>query len=448
MAWRAMSITGSPVRAAHAAGRRGVLRFTESDDDDDDDVSQTSSISMKTYWHDVRERYKAETCDAVSLATSPVDGLPDHWTVASISLTEDKSTLIVSRQRPRREPVVVYLPVNRQDRRDDGAEDWFTWDKAIEELGSIIRTNNETTRISRNIVEREGRIAWWSERAGLDQRLRSFVENIEYCWLGVFKVCLAYHCLTTSSNLTRIQTILGQPLQLTQELRSSFRSKVETALRRNGCMHERRNKQRLHIDDALLDCFASLSPKCRDEELEDLAYFVLDLFQLHGAHVAVSEIDIDQLAIDLRAALEEHRSAITRARVQPVPDHHLFLVLDRNVQGIPWESIPILRGHSVSRIPSVSFLIDRVHLARHLRGLSPLPNPSEASSGKNSIDRASIDPRRTFYILNPSGDLKPTQKRFQAWLEGMRQAGWAGIVGRVPTEEELSRALTNFDLVM
>lgn len=213
-------------------------------------------------------------------------------------------------------------------------------------------------------------------------------------------------------------------------------------------MYEKRDKQRLHIDDAVLDCFSSLSPKCRDEELEDLAYFVLDLFQLHGAQVATSEIDIDQLAIDLRSVLEEHSSAAARSRAQPIYDHHMFLVLDKNVQGIPWESIPILRGQSVSRIPSTSFLVDRVHLARHLRGLSPLPNASEAASGKNIVDRATVDPRKTFFVLNPSGDLQPTQKRFQAWLDGMRHVGWTGIVGRVPSEEELVRALTTYDLVM
>lgn len=188
-----MSITGSPVRAAHATGRCSALRFTESDDDDDDEVLETPSTSMKTYWHDVRERYRAEACDAVSLATSPVDVLPDHWTVVSISLTEDKSTLIVSRQRPRCDPVIVYLPINRQDRRDGGSEDQFTWEIAIEELESIIRANNETTRVSLKITERQGRIGWWSERVGLDQRLKSFVDNVEYCWLGVFKVCPAHH---------------------------------------------------------------------------------------------------------------------------------------------------------------------------------------------------------------------------------------------------------------
>lgn len=213
-------------------------------------------------------------------------------------------------------------------------------------------------------------------------------------------------------------------------------------------MQDKRDKRRLHIDDAILECFSTLSPKCRDEELEDLAYFVLDLFQLHGAQVAISEVDIDQLAVDIRSVLEEHAATLARSKIQPIADHHLFLVLDKNVQGIPWESIPILRGQSVSRIPSTSFLIDRVHLARHLRGMSPLPDRTEAANGKNLVDRISVDPRKTFFILNPSGDLLSTQKRFQTWLDGMRRAGWKGIVGRVPKEEELITALTTNDLVM
>ena len=60
-------------------------------------------------------------------------------------------------------------------------------------------------------------------------------------------------------------------------------------------MHDKKSKHRLHLDDAILECFSTLSPKCRDEELEDLAYFVLDLFQMHGAQVAASEIDMDQV---------------------------------------------------------------------------------------------------------------------------------------------------------
>lgn len=190
LVWRSMSMSGSPSRAKHTNNQRGVLRFTmDSDDDDEEDTGAISSLSMETYWEDVCQRYRTETCDAVSLVSSPTDILPDHWTVVSVSVTDDKSTLIVSRQRPRQEPVIVYLPMNRQDRRDEGGEDRFTWEMAMEELESIIDGNNTTIRNGKDIVDREGRVAWWSERVELDQRLKTLVENVEYCWLGVFKVC-------------------------------------------------------------------------------------------------------------------------------------------------------------------------------------------------------------------------------------------------------------------
>ncbi|KAF8634311.1 hypothetical protein AX14_010667 [Amanita brunnescens Koide BX004] len=48
----------------------------------------------------------------------------------------------------------------------------------------------------------------------------------------------------------------------------------------------------LTLDDTLIECFSTLSPKCRDEELEDLIYFILDLYQFHGIRVAIAEIDL------------------------------------------------------------------------------------------------------------------------------------------------------------
>lgn len=51
-----------------------------------------------------------------------------------------------------------------------------------------------------------------------------------------------------------------------------------------------------HLDDALLESFASLSSKCKEEEIEDLVYFILDIYQFHGVPVALSELDIDQVS--------------------------------------------------------------------------------------------------------------------------------------------------------
>jgi separase len=201
------------------------------------------------------------------------------------------------------------------------------------------------------------------------------------------------------------------------------------------------------LDDAMIECFSTLSPKCRDEELEDLVYFILDLYQFHGVPVAIAEVDIDQVVVDLRAVLEEHCTKrakggkfSTRAKGSTPSDEHLFLVLDKNIQGLPWESMPILRGRSVSRIPGVDFLHDRIAFAklkREARG--QIHNPE---------DGAAVDASSGYYILNPSGDLGRTEDRFREWSKDMRKMGWDGVTGRPMSELEFVKALRTRDLVV
>jgi separase len=191
------------------------------------------------------------------------------------------------------------------------------------------------------------------------------------------------------------------------------------------------------LDDTLLECFSALSPNCQDEELEDLIYFILDLYQFHGVPVAIAEVDVVQVVVDLRIALEEH-TVKTKGRIVPEEDSHMFLVLDKNVQGIPWESIPILRGRSVSRIPSMEFLVDRLEFVRWRKG----------EDAAEVVDRAVVDPRKTYYVLNPSGDLGKTEGRFANWVKDMNKVGWRGYVGRPPSEQEFLDALSREDLVM
>jgi separase len=204
------------------------------------------------------------------------------------------------------------------------------------------------------------------------------------------------------------------------------------------------------FDDAILECFSTLSSKCRDEELEDLVYFVLDLYQFHGVPVAIAEVDIVQVVVDLRAVLEDHALKLSRRKVHRSQEHpasnpsdeHTFLVLDKNLQGLPWESIPILRGRSVSRIPSVDFLHDRILYA----------NWKRESAGQSRCPvrphTAVVDPHRGYYILNPSGDLGRTESRFKGWATEMEQVGWQGVTGSPPSEQQFLDALQNQDLVV
>lgn len=216
----------------------------------------------------------------------------------------------------------------------------------------------------------------------------------------------------------------------------------------------------LTLDDTLIECFSTLSPKCRDEELEDLIYFILDLYQFHGIRVAIAEIDLIQLMVDLRMVLEEHAGrlrkfeqkdassktgkTVTTGATGSDGDQHIFLVLGKDLQGIPWESIPVLRGRSVSRVPSLNFLHDRVEFVMRQRAASP----SSPCLDDSRLFGAPVDPRKGYYILNPSGDLGRTQERFIDWVKDMEKVGWRGTVGRAPSEQEFLDALQRQELVV
>jgi separase len=101
-------------------------------------------------------------------------------------------------------------------------------------------------------------------------------------------------------------------------------------------------------------------------------------------------------------------------------NEHLILILDKKLQSLPWESIPCLRGLSVSRLPSLCFLRDRLILAED--SCKPQTTLVENALHQDLPDntaktpRLEIDIENTCYILNPSTDLINTQKEFEEFV--------------------------------
>lgn len=65
----------------------------------------------------------------------------------------------------------------------------------------------------------------------------------------------------------------------------------------------------------------------------------------------------------------------------------------------PWESLPCLDGLSVSRLPSLECLRERILLQQQT-------SPFDGECG------FSVNKESGTYVLNPSGDLKSTQETF------------------------------------
>ena len=421
LVWPILSPNGSALPSVKLQKHKDELDFDE---------------EHREYWKAVNGRHSAAKFDPELSSRNMVERLPHNWTVLSISISEDRRTILVSRQRPDRQPLLFSIPL---EGRREGEEEAITFQGALDEFEEIIRLSDETTRSAERVTktDRRQRCDWWAERTKLDTRLRELLEGIEFCWLGAFKVPFGVFD-QPGLYLTHYQTILSPAADIPKEVLSNFRVRLEGVFQRASVSMDKMQLSAVQLDDSLLECFISLSSKCRSEELEDLVYFVLDLYQFSGVSIAIAEVDIDQVTIDLRAVLEELAMS-SQGLIKPIPDNHMFLILDKNTQGLPWESMPALRGESVSRIPDMRFLLDRLDLADHQRGGKPR-DPS--------VDRAHVDLRKTFYVLNPGGDLKGTEGRFDDWLKEMKGVGWKGLTSQAPSEQQFLNALQTQDLVL
>jgi separase len=137
------------------------------------------------------------------------------------------------------------------------------------------------------------------------------------------------------------------------------------------------------------------------------------------------------MTVDIQEAIRCYHATSTPQR----KDEHVVLILDKCLHMFPWESVPCLRGRSVSRLPSLGSLLERV-----------TDSPIDGASWPT------VEPSNGFYILNPEGDLIHTQNQFQNTLSkyGTSNAiaysridGWSGIVGRPPMAQEILSAVRN-----
>ncbi|XP_028928763.1 LOW QUALITY PROTEIN: separin [Ornithorhynchus anatinus] len=204
------------------------------------------------------------------------------------------------------------------------------------------------------------------------------------------------------------------------------------------------------LEKHVLGCWRGLLlPPCEDpgpaleaarlrEPLRDCGWTGpdLDLLQvaLGGAH-ALTPLDVRSLARGLCPAQPERAEELLREAVERLRGRtarrtgHLVLVLDKHLQKLPWETTPSLRALPVTRLPSLRFLLS-YGLLREARA------PSVLERG--------VDPRSAFYVLNPHDNLAGTEERFRDHF--CSEEGWQGVVGQVPSSEQLQAALTEHDL--
>lgn len=112
-----------------------------------------------------------------------------------------------------------------------------------------------------------------------------------------------------------------------------------------------------------------------------------------------------------------------KAKLSGLKRKHVCLLVDKHLHQIPWESLPSAKKQSITRMPSIHFLLS------HLK-----------------VNKLSINKENAFYIVDPGGDLVYTKQKFQPFFE--KKKTWKGLVGVAPDETQFKTALTEYELFM
>ncbi|KAI9735299.1 MAG: hypothetical protein M1818_006493 [Claussenomyces sp. TS43310] len=358
--------------------------------------------------------------DVVHFQQEYIDIIPPSWTAISISLSESRHELCVTKMQAGYCPFVLRLPLGRNISRD-ADEEVFDFEQGRLELAEIIDLANASSHGARDISGRGAKTAWWAEREELDARLKNLLENIEKVWLGGFSGIFSQH--------TRQPDVLAR-------FQRSFQNILDKHLPSRQKIGKKTKSPRVTLDTRILELFVGLGNPSRedcdlDEPLMDLLYFVVDILQFQGENNAYDEIDLDSMVVETQDALRCYHEAASTS-YEKNEDRHTVLILDKALHAFPWESLPCMEGLAVSRLPSLGCLRDRL-LAQQAVQFGDPPG--------HYIDR-----NKGAYILNPSNDLVSTQSTFAQPLQSL--STWSGIDSRVPSEAEFQAHLTSSDLLL
>jgi separase len=370
-------------------------------------------------WPEIATSEKQTLGSASDFQRDYIDIIPSSWTTISLSLNEAQDELYLTRYESGFSPFILRLPLSRHASREMDEQE-FTFEDGKRDLEETIELSDFSTRSAKDMVSREARMQWWTEREALDTKLHELLLNMENIWLGGFRGIFSSH--------------VRQPALLAR-----FKRSFENVLNRH--LPSRRGKKQQNqptLDARIFELFVGLGDATNeeldmDDPLMDLIYFVVDVLHFNGEHNAYDEIEFDTMVIETLDALRAYHNACAGVAADSA---HTILILDKSLHIFPWESLPCLQSLSISRLPSMAALRERLLAAR----------PSSSTKDAPPGHYISADTGGTS-ILNPSGDLSHTLKTLKPRLDSM-PGQWTHVVNRAPSEKEFESALKDKDLAL
>ncbi|KAF9105230.1 hypothetical protein BGX29_000419 [Mortierella sp. GBA35] len=392
---------------------------------------------------------------------------------------------------------------DEEGEEEDGSRaDPLSYAGAVEELQDIMKESQETLSIASSVISghvpatghcstpsassaplrppvelsKEAKAEWWNRRQNLNDRLRMLLSSMEDQWLCGLKGLIQSHNTPVND-----ENLLGfkRTLECIMSQAGSTVSSTPVRIARSG-MRGRTDPIRdataqVEISLDLCRVILNLGDRPTYSELRDLIYFLLDAYLFKNVSTSgpssvsstgspwstaspfleYTEEQFNRIAMQIREALRCYWEAEVAAENNGYDDGaHIILILDKHLQMFPWESCPVLRDEAVSRVPSIWFLRDRILQQRYLYAQEPCQDALDRrttptfeggpQTGQQEWRDLEVDGQKTFYLLNPGGDLKNTEEKFKDYVQS--QPGWTGIIGRTPLDLECIQGLSKNEL--
>ena len=233
----------------------------------------------------------------------------------------------------------------------------------------------------KNKSKATSRADYLTTRYNLEERLKTLVQSMEDSWLGSEKASLL-GTLVSSEDGEKVRSVV----------RDSVTSDLGEA--QGAYLHHLLSAVPFLSDKQLVQGMRKNLPHLEEEEIKRI--------------VKTARVSL--------AGLSECRR------------HPVILILDSEIQSLPWESLPSLRTcrQAVSRVPSLPFLY--CLWAAH-------------SDNDGSVVTSGLAQDNVYYVLNPDKSLKNTEEKIKSVLRQETYSNWEGVVGEIPEKQQLTRAL-------
>ena len=271
----------------------------------------------------------------------------------------------------------------------------------LNELTDIIEASDHS-------IKEKDPATFWSLRKALDRRMAKLLEGVESAWFGPF-IGFFFGKIPDALFRSTVVTLVEDLNQIA----SKFASRC--------------------IDTNLLKVFMEATPVLSEEHIFHGLAFLFNCCDLEFLDEALRKIQsrLNPIVHDkkdnypVRGEHKEKFKEIYTTKFHSLP---VGLIIGHGLEIFPWESLPTLtscRDLGFFRIPSIRFLSISMELF---------------------IDRTKTgeDESQTYYLLNPTGDLTKTEKRFGDRF--LQSFGSNGCQGSAPPGDQLKSALEDNDI--